>query len=210
LPGGDDRECREALTEADLGLADETVRLAWNELPAAHRELLEEIDASQWQVVDEPLGGVVDGLLRSADHPGLSRASLLSTDKALGVWVSQLRLMLLDAGHESLEGLVERAYDELVSSTAWHEWGHALSIERCTREDVADGPRLLELAPEGVGESIRKAGYRRSEYTHELVANVYALLMVRRRQDLLERPQWLNEEIHELVVRATGWTEFTG
>jgi hypothetical protein len=39
------------------------------------------------------------------------------------------------------------------------------------------------------------------EDTHELVANVYALLMTRRRQDLLERPQWLNEEIYKLVVR---------
>jgi hypothetical protein len=31
--------------------------------------------------------------------------------------------------------------------------------------------------------------------------------MIRRRQDLLDRPQWLNEEIYELVERVTGWTE---
>jgi hypothetical protein len=32
-------------------------------------------------------------------------------------------------------------------------------------------------------------------------------LMTRRRQDFLERPQWLNEEIYKLVVRVTGWRE---
>ena len=82
-----------------------------------------------------------------------------------------------------------------------------MSIGVCSAADVAGGRRLLELAPEGVRESIRKGGYRSSEYTHELVANVYALLMIRRRQDLSERPQWLNEEIYKLVVRVTGWTE---
>jgi hypothetical protein len=82
-----------------------------------------------------------------------------------------------------------------------------LSIGLCSAEDVSEGRRLLELAPEGVRESIRKGGYRATEYTHELVANVYALLMTRRRQDFLERPQWLNEEIYKLVVRVTGWRE---
>ena len=65
---------------------------------------------------------------------------------------------------------------------AWHEWGHALSIGLCSAEDIAAGRRLLELAPEVIRESIRKGGYRSSQYTHELVANVYALLMIRRRQ----------------------------
>ena len=66
--------------------------------------------------------------------------------------------------------------------------GHALSIGLCSAEDVAAGRRLLELAPEGIRKNIRQGGYRSSQYTHELVANVYALLMIRRRQDLLERP----------------------
>lgn len=82
-----------------------------------------------------------------------------------------------------------------------------MSIGLCSAEDIAAGRRLLELAPEVIRESIRKGGYRSSQYTHELVANVYALLMIRRRQDLLDRPQWLNEEIYELVERVTGWTE---
>lgn len=202
-----DAKRRARLTEADLRRADGSVRLAWGQLPAAHRELLKEIGASQWQVTREPLGPVVDGLLRSAGHTGLSPAGQASMDDAVAVWIVQLRLMVLDAGHESLEGLDERAYDESVSTTAWHEWAHALSVELCSREDIAAGPRLLELAPEGIREVIRGGGYHSGQYTHELVANVYALLMNRRRQDLLDRPQWLNEEIYKLVVRVTGWTE---
>ena len=202
-----DAERRARLTEADLRRADGTVRLAWGQLPAAHRELLKEIGASQWQVAGEPLGSVVDGLLRSGGHPGLSRGNQRLLDGALAVWVVQLRLMVLDGGHRLLQALDERAYEVLVSTTAWHEWGHALSIGLCSAEDVSEGRRLLELAPEGVRESIRKGGYRATEYTHELVANVYALLMTRRRQDFLERPQWLNEEIYKLVVRVTGWRE---
>jgi hypothetical protein len=66
---------------------------------------------------------------------------------------------------------------------------------------------VLELAPEGVRESIRQGGYRVGDYTHELVANVYALLMIRRWRNVLGRPEWLNEEIYKLVVRVTGWTE---
>jgi hypothetical protein len=128
-------------------------------------------------------------------------------DKALAVWIGPLRLMVLDGAHRSMEGLDETAYEWFVFNSAWHEWGHALSLDRCSPQDVAAGRRLLELAPEGVRESIRKGGYRSSQYTHELVANVYALLMIRRRHDLLDRPQWLNEEIYELVERVTGWTE---
>jgi hypothetical protein len=64
-PDPSDVERRARLTEADLRRADATVRLAWGQLPAAHRELLEEIGASQWQVVGEPLGSVIDELLRS-------------------------------------------------------------------------------------------------------------------------------------------------
>jgi hypothetical protein len=206
-PDPSDAERRARLTEEDLRRADRTVRLAWGQLPAAHSELLKEIGASQWQVVSEPLGPVVDGLLRSGGHPGLSRAAQVAMVDAVAVWIVQLRLMVLDAGHESLEGLDDRSYDESVATTAWHEWAHALSIELCSREDVAAGPRLLELAPEGIRQVIRGAGYHPKQYTHELVANVYALLMYRRRRNLSERPEWLNEEIYKLVERVTGWME---
>jgi hypothetical protein len=206
-PDPSDAQRRARLTEADVRRVDETVRLAWGQLPAAHRELLKEIGASQWQVVNEPLGSVVDGFMRSGGHPGLSPAGQLWMDKALAVWIGRLRLMVMDGGHRLLEGLDEAAYEWFVYNNAWHEWGHALSLDRCSPEDVAAGRRLLELAPEGVRESILHGGYRVGGYTHELVANVYALLMIRRWRNVLGRPEWLNEEIYNLVVRVTGWTE---
>jgi hypothetical protein len=153
-----DAECRARLTEADVRRADETVRLAWGQLPAAHRELLEEIGASQWQVVNEPLGSVVDGLLRSCGHPGLSRADRLWMEEALAVWIGQLRLMVLDGGHRLLEGLDETAYEWFVYNNAWHEWGHALSIGLCSAEDIAAGRRCSSWPQKGSGRASAKAG----------------------------------------------------
>jgi hypothetical protein len=65
----------------------------------------------------------------------------------------------------------------------------------------------VQLAPEGVREVVRGARYRRGEYTHELVAEIYALLRSRRRRGQTGQPAWLNDEIYELVRRVTGWSE---
>lgn len=91
--------------------------------------------------------------------------------------------------------------------TAWHEWGHALSVVRCSEEDRAAGRKLLDLAPTGLQESIRQAGYRSADYTHELVAETYALLLARRRRGATGRPSWLDGEIYNLVKRATDWKD---
>jgi hypothetical protein len=42
--------------------------------------------------------------------------------------------------------------------------------------------QLANLVPAGNGEYIRGAGYRQSRYTHEAIAEIYALLMARRRR----------------------------
>jgi len=94
-----------------------------------------------------------------------------------------------------------------MARTAWHEWGHALSIARCTTEDIANGARLLDLAPTAVSKSIREAGYRPYEYTHELVADVYSLLIARSRHKESRRPRWLHQEIYDLVKRVTAWPD---
>jgi hypothetical protein len=100
-----------------------------------------------------------------------------------------------------LAGLSPPAYEEFVSRTAWHEWGHALGMTRCSAEDVVAGARLLDLAPEGVREGIRLDGYRVSEY------ETYALLMARRHRKRLGKPEWLNDEIYALMTRVTGWSD---
>lgn len=194
------------MSTSAIDQADRILRMAWISLPAAHRSLLEEVGASQWQAVAEPLGASANRFLRSAGHVGLSGAERAGLDDALGVWVARLRIVLVNAAHPLLANLQPATLEASLARVGWHEWGHALSLARCSRDDVAAGVRLLALAPEGVREPIRRAGYRHSEYTHELIAETYALLMERRRHNAYGRPPWLNNEIYNLMQRVTGWS----
>ena len=205
--GSSDAERRGRLTKDDLRRANETVRVAWDQLPVVHREFLEEIGASQWQVVNEPIGVAVNRFKESAGQGGLDSAARVGLEDAVAVWMPDIRIVLIDVGSSVLDGLDALVVDRMIARLAWHEWGHALSFDRCLPEDVVDGKRLLEMAPEGVRENIRRARYRPKEYTHEVVAEIYAMLIGRRRRNELGRPKWLDDEIYELVMRATGWTE---
>lgn len=127
-------------------------------------------------------------------------------DLALGVWIRELRIVVIDAGHEKLAGADDPTYEAMIARIAWYEWGHALSMARASEDDVNSGPRLIDLAPPGVAELIRRAGDREREYTHELVAEIYALLMARRRRGQTGKPSWLDQELFDLVRRTTGWT----
>jgi hypothetical protein len=193
------------VTSTELDRADRILRMAWLSLPLAHRNLLEAVGASQWRAVIKPLGAAANSFLRSSGHPGLSRSERASLDGALGVWIEELRIVLLNVAHVALADLDAETYEAFLAHVAWHEWGHALGFARCSPEDVAAGVRLLSLAPEGVRESVRRAGYRRKDYTHELIAETYALLMERRRHNAFGRPSWLNNEIYNLMQRVTGW-----
>jgi hypothetical protein len=153
------------------------------------------------------LGAAADEFLLSAGHPELPLPVRRELDLALGVWIQELRIVLLHATHPELAGLDEATFEVFIARTAWHEWGHALSVVRCTPEDIASGRRMLDLAPPGVRDGIRGAGYRSNDYTHELVAETYALLMARRRRGASGRPQWLNSEIYNLVMRVAGWSD---
>jgi hypothetical protein len=179
--------------------------LAWGDLPSDHRLLLANIGAAQRSVVDRPLGAYVDELLLSSGHPRLSARSRADLDRALGAWIEQLRLVVIDAGHPALVGLDDLSYEAMLVRAAWHEWGHALSLARATAADIAAGKQLANLAPAGVGEYIRRAGYRQRQYTHEVIAEIYALLMARRRRGEAGQPAWLDDRIYELVRRVCGW-----
>jgi hypothetical protein len=204
---GSERPRRKRLGVPEIERAQRVLHIAWLDLPAAHRALLESIGASQSQGIDQPLGAAVDSFLRSAGQRGLSAAARDRLDLALGAWLQELRIILLDVGHPKLAGLDQATYEAFIMRTAWHEWGHALSVVRCSQEDVAGGGKLLDLAPTGLRESIRQAGYRSADYTHELVAETYALLLARRRRGAIGRPSWLDGEIYNLVKRATDWRD---
>jgi hypothetical protein len=106
-----------------------------------------------------------------------------------------------------LGGLDASSREAFLAGVAWHEWGHALSVARCSQEDIADGSRLLGLAPAGIRESIRTADYRKSQYTHELIAEIYALLMARRLRGVYGQPLWLHHELQQLIIRTINLTD---
>lgn len=100
----------------------------------------------------------MDDLLRSAGHSPMAPTDRLGLADAVGVWIEELRLVLVDAGHPALSDLDDQSFEMMLARIAWHEWGHALSVVRAEADDVADGERLLALAPRGVSERIRRAG----------------------------------------------------
>ncbi|MDQ3724286.1 MAG: hypothetical protein M3335_00100 [Actinomycetota bacterium] len=182
--------------------ADEIVRQAWRELPRRDRDLLKEIGADRWQVCDRALGTYVDELLHSAGNASLPTGEVARANAALGIWVPDLRLTLINESHHALEGLDDPTLAYRLSRAAWHEWGHALSFDRIGREDIAAGAHYLKLLTEGFVRTIRQGGYRRHEYTHEVVAEVYAILMAWRHQEKTGRPPWLHPEVYELARRV--------
>lgn len=187
--------------------ADDIVRRAWRDLPPKDRVLLEAISADQWQVCDRPLGTYTDELLLSAGRGSLPKEEIARANDALALWVQELRVVLINGRHPAFDGLDRPTLTYDLSRVAWHEWGHALSIDRAGEEDIAAGQRYVALLPEGLAKLVRQAGYRRREYTHEVVAEIYAILMIWRRQGKTRRPPWLHLEVYELVRRVAGWNQ---
>jgi hypothetical protein len=187
--------------------ATDIVQHAWQELPRGDRNLLEAIGADQWQVCGRKLGTYTGELLRSAGRGSLPAAAVSRANTALALWVPDLRVVLINEGHPAFDGLngPTLAYD--LSRVAWHEWGHALSLDRAGKEEVAAGERYVELLPDGLARLVREAGYRPGEYTHEVVAEIYSTLMARRRLGQTGRPTWLHTEVYELVKRVAGWNQ---
>jgi hypothetical protein len=180
------------------------VQLAWDVLPTSDQHLLEQIGASRWEIVAEPLGAAVDARLRSAGHDGCSPARIRADNAALGMWIRELRLVLISENHDALIDTDQSTREALLTWVAWHEWGHALSIESQSAHDPAEGDRLLALAPDGIRERVRRAHYPRREYIHELIAETYALLMREKVEGRSGRPSWLPNEIYHLMARLAS------
>src|SRR4051794_387574 len=179
---------------------------AWADLPPADRGLLEAIRADQRDATVRPLGIYTDELRRSAGYASFPEAERQRQDAAAGLWIPELRLVLLNAAHTGFQNLDQRSLEWALTRVAWHEWGHALAFHRATNEDVSRGEDFLELAPSSMAEHVRTADYRQREYAHEIVAEVYALLLARRRRGVTGRPPWLDQKIYELVRRVVGWS----
>ncbi len=179
---------------------DELVQLAWDALPSAHRQLLSQVGAASWEVVAYGLGQAVDDRLRSAGVGGSDAARMAADNAAIGMWVPELRLVLINDAHPEIRTADGPTREALITWVAWHEWGHALSVSG-PPHDPNEGVRLLEIAPKGIGERIRRGHYPRREYLHELTAETYALLMRARVEGRRGRPPWLPDEIYQLMER---------
>ena len=185
----------------DRATTHELISLAWDALPARHRQLLDEVGASQWAVVARGLGDEARDLCISAGLEPPIPAQVAEYNTALGMWLPDLRLALVNEAHQVLREVDSATRDALVTWVAWHEWGHALSITSSSPHDPTEGSRLLELAPPGIRERVRLGGYSRQEYIHELIAETYAMLMRERFEGRCGRPSWLPSELYRLIER---------
>jgi hypothetical protein len=190
-----------------LAFAGRVMDRAWADLPRDDRHLLEPIRAEGRDVTDRPLGVHADELRRSAGYASFPATERRRQDAAAGLWVPELRLVLLNISHPSFRALDQSSLEWAVARVTWHEWGHALAFHQATGEDVAKGVQFLDLVPPPLAQNVRSADYRQREYTHEIVAEVYALLMSRRRRGASGKPAWLHEKIYELVRRVVGWSQ---
>jgi hypothetical protein len=184
-----------------------TVKNAMASLTASHRQLLEGVGAVQYEVVTQQLGQAVDDFRLSAGLQGLPRAERTRLGAAFGVFIKDLGVILIRGDHPRLRGLEPVAAEQFIARVVWHEVGHALSIGRCSWQDRRSGQRLLDLCPAGIAEDVRSANYGVLSYTHEVVAEVFALLMERKQHGQGGRPRWLDPEIYDLICRVTEWTE---
>jgi hypothetical protein len=60
--------------------------------------------------------------------------------------------------HPAFDGLDDPSLNYDLSRVAWHEWGHALSIDRTAEDDIAAGERYVELLPDALAMFVRRAG----------------------------------------------------
>ena len=85
------------------------------------------------------------------------------------------------------------------------------AVDTASENDLTDR-ESLQLAPAGLRAFIRCAGYRRGEYLHELVTEIYSLLMSRGRRGQIRQPAWLDDELYARrpssvapILAAWGW-----
>jgi hypothetical protein len=104
-------------------------------------------------VTERPLGTYADELRRSGGYDPLSVVDLRRADGAVGLWLPEPRLVLMNVAHPSLDGMDEATLAYALGRVAWHEWAHALSIHRASKEDVDAGERLLGGVPEALAET---------------------------------------------------------
>jgi hypothetical protein len=88
-----------------------------------------------------------DELLRSAGGGSLPEAEIARANDALGLWVPELRVVLINESHSAFDGLDDPTLTYDLSRVAWHEWGHALSIDRAGRRTSRPASAISHCCP---------------------------------------------------------------
>ena len=128
---------------------DQLVQLAWDALPARDRQLLENIGAASWKIVERPVGVVAVELCRSAGHQPPPQAEVKAINDALGIWVPEIRTVLINKAHPQLTSADDRTQEGLLTWVAWHEWGHALSVTSHEPHDLGEGCKAVRRRSRG-------------------------------------------------------------
>lgn len=191
------------MADDDLQRLLKEIRAARAALPAEHRELLDQLGVQE-TAIDEWPDGVIN-LYATLREPTPTRQDL---EGVAATWLDGLRTVALNARGllETVRGLDASTRRILLRGIAWHEYGHALSFTRATREHRARGPELLALLPEGLRETIHYPGrYRTDQVFDEVIANVYALLVGRIHNDGYSCPAYLHPAVFSAFEEVIPW-----
>ncbi len=179
------------------------IRAARAALPSAHRALLDQLRVQETAIEDWP-EGVID-LYATLREPAPTRAEL---DGAAAAWLNGLGTVAFNIRGLQLavEGLDRPTRHILLSGVAWHEYGHALSVTRATREHRERGPELLDLLPDGIRQAIDyPARYRAAQVFDEIIATVYALLVGLVPTEGYIRPAYLHPAVFAAFEEVIPW-----
>lgn len=153
------------------------IHAARRPLPGAHQEILDQIGVQETLVENWP-AGVID-LYRTLNEPAPAASEL---DGSAAVWLDERRAVAFSAQflRSAIGGLNASSRRHIVAAVAWHEYGHALSVNRATVEHRRRGLELLGLAPPFIREAVdHPTRYRSSQVFDEVIAHVYVLLVAR-------------------------------
>jgi hypothetical protein len=182
------------------------IRDARRRLPASHRALLEQIGVQDAVIDGWPAG--VQGLYQTLRERPPTAEQLAD---AVAVWLPQRKVVAYNGpllthaiGQVDLSPSTRQAS---IDNIAWHEYGHALSVARASREMKRDGPRLVELLPAGLRHAIDFPGtYGPRQVFDEVIANVYALMIGRAIQlNDYGVPSFLHPDVYDAFQAVVPW-----
>ncbi|MBB4661303.1 hypothetical protein [Conexibacter arvalis] len=179
------------------------MRKARAALPAEHRRLLDEIGAQETVVADWPQG-VLNLYLTLRERP----PSPVQLERAAAAWLEARRTVAFNLAFFTtiVEGLDDRAREQVVAHVAWHEYGHALSVTRSTWHQRREGPRLHALLPPDLRDAIDFPGlYRRDQLFDEVIATIYPVMVERVRNGDYRAAEFLHPEVRRAFEEMIPW-----